>query len=210
MRRGPNDHTVAFWTVAGGVATVLALVITIGAAVRSCGRSPQDNLATPAPTQSISSSVSQAAPTPVTSKSRQAATVTYLSDLTPVGGVAQPLDPSGTNVNISGTDYAHSVPIFCVSGRVNDLEYNLEGRGKRFIGEVGIGDTEDASGLSAFVSFYADGQLIDTVHVSLAHPKAVSLNVSGIFRLRIAAQLVQTGGDARSITVSVGNARYTS
>jgi NPCBM/NEW2 domain len=197
---------------------VIALIIGAGSAIRSCQGGPQSSSANASPAQSSVSSAgagstpsaAQTTPAPVTSKSSQVLTVTYLSDLTPVAGNAQPIDTNGTNVTISGVDYTHSVPIFCSNGRVNDLEYNLGNRAKRFMGVAGIGDTEDASGLSALVSFYGDGHLIETVHVRLAQPNAVKLSVSGVLRLRIAAQLVQSASDARSITVSVGNARFTS
>lgn len=90
------------------------------------------------------------------------------------------------------------------------MEYNLSGVGNRFFGQVGIGDTEDASNLPAIVSFYGDSKLIKTVKVSLGNPSKVSLSVKGVLRLRISASLVQSVYDGRDIRVSVGDARYTS
>ncbi|MGQ4383732.1 hypothetical protein [Streptomyces sp. SAS_270] len=117
---------------------------------------------------------------------------------------------NGTDVAMSGVDYPHSVIIFCVGGRANDYQYNLGATGKRLLGQVGIGDSEDASGLPANVSFYGDDRLIKTVKVSLGKPAPINLDIRGVIRLRIAATLIQGVYDGRNISVSVGDARFTS
>lgn len=106
-------------------------------------------------------------------------------------------------------DYPHSVLIYCISARDNDIEYNLGGAANRLTGTVGLGDTENASGMSANVSFYGDGHLLQTVKTALGQPKKIDLKITGILRLRIVATLIQDPTDGRNgITVSVGDAQY--
>jgi hypothetical protein len=156
------------------------------------------------PTASPSESGSLQAPA-------QTPSVTYLSDLTAVAGTRI---GGGNDVTISGVDYPHSVVIYCLGSDVtgqqdNNIEYNIGLKGKQFTGLVGIGDTEDANGIPADVSFYSDGKLIKTSRVTLGHPKTVHFSLTGVLRLRIEVFIVQSAYDGRSINVSAANARFT-
>jgi hypothetical protein len=222
-RRGLlSERSVAFWTVVGGALAVPALIIGIismGGDADKKGDSPQDGSTMSAPTHS--SPPSQAVsiePTIVPNEQSltvqpvQPTSVTFLSDLSPVGGARM---GGGTDVTINGTDYPHSVLIYClgsdVTGRQqNDVEYNIGLKGRRFTGLVGIGDTEDARGLPANVTFYRDTKVAKTVRVLLGHPQKVSFDLEGVLRLRIDVRLIQSVYDGRSINVSVGNAHFTS
>jgi hypothetical protein len=117
-------------------------------------------------------------------------------------------------VTINGVDYPHSVVILCLGSDLNgqqdnNIEYNVGLKGKQFTGLVGIGDTEDANGIAADVSFYGDRTLLKTARVTLGRPKLVHFSLVGILRLQISIFIVQSPNDGRSINVSVANARFT-
>ncbi|XUL88466.1 NPCBM/NEW2 domain-containing protein [Streptomyces galilaeus] len=132
--------------------------------------------------------------------------VKYLSDATPVGGVSAGTIPAG-EVTISGVPYAHSVFVFCDRPEA-DIQYNLGAKSAVFATEVGIGDEQDASGIIAHASFYADDRLVKTVSVSLAHPQKVHFGVSGVVRIRLTCTLsYKDSGDARLINLAFGDAR---
>ena len=211
-----GERHVAFWTVLGGMAAVLGIIITVFLLTEGGGSSGATSV-TPPPIGGHSSMQAQSPSVAVSPmKSSPQASVrppvlTYLSDLTPVGGTRT---GGGSDVTISGVDYPHSVVILCLGSDVtgqqdNNIEYNTGLKGRQFTGLVGIGDTEDASGIAADVSFYGDGNLLKTAKVTLGHPDLVHFSLKGVLRLQIVVFIVQSPYDGRSINVSVANANFT-
>jgi hypothetical protein len=136
-----------------------------------------------------------------TTEKQSAATETFLSDLTPVGGTG---GPNPGPVNFSGKPYAHSVFITC-GLPVGDTEYNLGSQYSQLDVTVGINDDEqDASGVDADAAFYGNGRHLKTVRVSLGNPRTVHIDVRNIVRLRITCD---TGDTTEFIDLALGDAK---
>jgi NPCBM/NEW2 domain len=199
-----SHRSVSFWTVVGGIAAVLALLVAIwgaarpGAVAPSSGTSPS-TMTTSVPESSDSVSESPFSPPP----SRQA--VTYIADIPPIDNVREP-----GPVDLSGVSYAHSVFIFCWEPG-SSVEWNVGGvHASRLEGMVGIGDDQDASGLKFKVSVYGDDRLLKTLSVSLAHPEKLDVDVRGVTRLRVSTTRNNFTYDIRPVDVAIGDARLNS
>ena len=139
-----------------------------------------------------------------TTEEQSAATETFLSGLTPVGGTG---GPNPGPVTFSGKPYPHSVFITC-GLPVGDTEYNLGSQYGQLDVTVGINDDEqNASGVHADAAFYGNGRHLKTVRVSLGDPQAIHIDVRNIVRLRITCD---TGDTTEFIDLALGDAKVSS
>jgi hypothetical protein len=128
----------------------------------------------------------------------------FLADLDPVDFGSLFYSPE--TAVISSRPYPHSVEIGC-SGSY--LIYNTSGS-KQLTATLGVADSaSDANGAIADISFYDqdDRQLGKTVSVSVAHPAAVTLDMTGIVQTKITcAGRDRVTDDSRSFHVMLGDA----
>jgi hypothetical protein len=188
-------RSVAFWTVVSGMAAVVTLVVAIGSSgahgssdnVRSTDL-PQPDIATG---QSIVSG----------SSGRESR---YLADLDVIG-LDEVGSPTAGPVEIAGVSYARSILLMCVDSGLNDREYNLGGKSSILSGVLGFDDDEDASGLTADITIYGDGNMLIEKSLTVGNAVQVSVPVRGFLRLRIACQL-RWHDDFRMPSIAFGNA----
>jgi hypothetical protein len=134
-----GGRSVAFWTIAGGVASVVAVVITLitmaaqsapnvsasGAPETAVGQTPSSSLATPAVAEGSSTDAANRPPTGASSSSPN---VLYLSDEQPLGGA----EPDTTTIPylVGISNDAHSLSTDtggCARNQDNTFVYTING-----------------------------------------------------------------------------------
>jgi hypothetical protein len=138
--------------------------------------------------------------------------IANLSELTPVQEFNVSKVSSGP-VRIGTTTYTDSVRFTCDSGghdSSGDLDYVVTGYGS-MSAVVGVpSDDTSAAGDTMTVSFFNNGagpQTSDPVVVSLGHPQAVHLRLSGSSQLEISCSAVRTATQsARYMQLALANA----
>jgi hypothetical protein len=132
----------------------------------------------------------------------------YLSDLSPTAGNSGPY--TGQQV-IGAQPYAKSVSFYCNggSGSEPDLAYDVAGS-TTFTAMAGIPDNmQNATDIAATITFSNESgqQVGKQIQVSLGHPVAVKLNISGVTQLGFTCngRDVRTSQAASSFEVTFGN-----
>jgi hypothetical protein len=137
--------------------------------------------------------------------------VRYLSNLTPtINNVGY---DTGQQV-ISAQPYPNSISFGCagtegLNGQPDEA-YDVAGS-NTFTAEIGLADdTQGVTGVIATVTFSneAGQQLGNPVEVSLGHPEAVTLNVTGVTQLGLSCigRDAHTNQAVTSFSVALGNA----
>jgi hypothetical protein len=91
-------------------------------------------------------------------------------------------------VELGGRLYAHSIRYKCeyfCNEPQGVVEYNLGRRYHNFAATVGVADDTQESSQMAVFEVYGDDKRIGRYQVRFGHPRAVSLSVSGVLRLRL-------------------------
>jgi hypothetical protein len=118
--------------------------------------------------------------------------VDYLADLQPhSGSILRSTGPS----RINGTDYPKSVltKVVDCAGVLStaNIEYTLERRYTRFSATLGLDERSAAQSVVDF-QLYGDGKplLADPVELAIDQNKAVDVDLTGVFMLKISATIV--------------------
>jgi hypothetical protein len=202
---------VGIGTLLAGVAAVLALFV----------HSTQQDKASSATTASVPTTIAQIADTTTPEGAGSAISglsgvpaetgpsAQYLADLQPLSGGT----PDTTPHDIRGTTYLHSISAQtggCARNQEAAFVYNLGTHFRAFDAVVGLSDqSTDAARVEAQVT--ADSMSLFTAIVSVGHPKAVHVTVSG--RLHLTVRQVYLGPNPNICSeagdVTWGNARLT-
>jgi hypothetical protein len=201
MQRG----RALFWTIAGSVGAVVAVVIAL--ILFNSGAPPKAALS-PAPSISTgaSSPAGKSAPV-VIPKTSSTSSFSYLSDLVPSGKLAGQVNR--VPVKIDGSIYPKSILFYCNVGDPTPFPaYKLEHNARRFQATIGLG-AKYPPHFEAAVILIGDGRTLRTFTVSALRPKTVDVNVMGVHTLQLecfgSGQSSSTGW---AVSVAWGNARF--
>ncbi|HKE50125.1 MAG TPA: hypothetical protein VKE25_01310 [Actinomycetes bacterium] len=128
----------------------------------------------------------------------------YLADLDPVDVGFAFYSPE--TAIMSNRSYPHSVEVGCTDSY---MIYNTSGSSK-LIATLGVADSaSDANGAIADISFYDqdDRQIDKTFSVSVAHPTAVTIDLTGVVQTKITCSgRDRVNDDSRWFHVMLGDA----
>jgi len=203
MRRG---RRTLFWTIAGSVVAVAAVVISL---ILVNSGSPPKEASSPAPSISASASSPAADSAPVVlPKASGTSSFSYLSDLKPSGNLGELVNPGP--VKIDGSIYPKSILFSCNVGDPTAFPaYKLKHNARRFQATIGLGGKYPPN-FEAGIILNGDGQTLRTFNISGSGPKTVDVNVKGVHTLQL--ECFGSGGSSTSgfaISVAWGNARVT-
>ena len=191
-----SDRSVAFWTVAGGAATVLALVITLITFGHSSSTTPGEggpsmpgSGASPATSSTPARSLSAVGP--------PGSAPIFLADLGPVGA-------SVFNAGVlpaDGQEYAHSFYLDPDCGHggitqeppIQELEFDLR---RAYVALTGsVAESDDTRTVSRYqVDLFGDGRILFSKRLSYGQTLDLKVNVKSVLNLRVRATLL-TGSD---------------
>lgn len=156
---------------------------------------PAADVITTAPAASTTSAGQSTTSSPepsVTSTEPATSAVDYLADLQPhSGSILRSTGPS----RIDGTDYPRSVltKVVDCAGVLStaNIEYTLERRYTHFSATLGLDERSAAQSVVDF-QLYGDGKplLADPVELAIDQNKAVDVDLTGVFMLKISATIV--------------------
>jgi hypothetical protein len=171
-----------------GAAIALAAFIHPSSSTQGASDSPTATTTTPsaAPTSTDPSS------TPATPSSSVAAkadvVVTYLADTTTVNQADGP--PGSGLVQLGGSAYPHSIftTNYSEAAGKGVLEYDLQRTCSALKFTAGITDDSSTGSRQRF-EVYGDGRLLASIDVAFGQPKAQSVDVTNVLRLRLVSTL---------------------
>jgi hypothetical protein len=137
---------------------------------------------------------------------KTSSTISYLSDLSPAGKLAELVNPGP--VKIDGSIYPKSILFNCNVGDPTAFpEYKLKHNARRFQATIGLG-AKFPPQFEAGVILYGDGRTLGTFTVSVHSPKTVDVNVAGVHTLKLECfGSGQSSSAGWAIAVAWGNAR---
>ena len=193
-----------FWAIVGGVVAALAVVVAL---IHLNSDSPRKAASLSAPPTSASASTQSSESAPVvTPPTSGASSISYLSDLTPSGDLAELVVPGP--VTISGSIYPKSISFYCNVGDPTPFPiYRLKQKARRFQATIGLA-AGSPSAFRANLKLIGDGHTLGTFVVSVVKPNTVDVNVRGMHTLQLecfGSGNSATGGEA--VGVEWGNAR---
>lgn len=202
--------------IAATVALSVTVTLTV-AVVRNYTASGGDTDAAPTTT------TEQAATTASTTTTTPPTTGTSTSTTRPLGGPITPgenflaeLDPVGdswtedSDLKIDGVGYLHGLrsPTISSCGGVDvkEVEYSIDRRYSTLNVVVGLSD-ESAFGLPVEVEITGDGTSLWVGSVQVGQPQDLSLDVTGILRVKVSAtrQFDRTTGECHSVFAALGD-----
>lgn len=219
------------WTVIGGVAAVLAVIVAIiglpmsrnadkasGPASRGepISSTTADGPSSAGSPKSSSSSPEPSADGPSTAASTFTGPATaglatkYLSDLGPLLGFSGP-----GSVRYGGASHPHSVRVNCgPAGTANSVEWDTHG-GLRFTAVLGIPDDETGASAASAEIILSNQDGLDVhpvVEVRLGRPQEIAADLRGAVRLRITCLSVddEKPTQERLFRAALGDAAFTS
>ncbi|MFC5744620.1 NPCBM/NEW2 domain-containing protein [Actinomadura rugatobispora] len=177
------------------VLTALAVLVTLGAwlfprdkgPVWLLGRDPATP-ATPAPATPATPATPPSVPPPTATATPSPTPVAdWLVDMEPVDDSSD-VDPEP--VTMGGVDYPrslrHECSLFCNDDGKGVEVYYLGGRYKKFEAMIGVNDRAEEEQVGLF-QVTLDGRHQPGTKVSTGHPKKISIDVTGVLRLRLEA-----------------------
>jgi hypothetical protein len=209
----PRRRTL-FWTIAGSVVAVAAVVITLVEV--SPGTSPQAASSPAAALSPVSRVPASVSPQPgksdpvIIPRARGASSLTYVSGLTPSSSLRELVYPGA--VTITGAIYPKSVSFYCNDGDLPSYPavYKLKRNARRFEATVGL-EAKWPLHYWPGVSVVGDGRTLKVFTVSVLKPKTIDVNVTGIRTLTLEcfSPGMTSAADGWNVEVSWGNARVT-
>lgn len=201
MQRGRT----LFWTIIGSV--VAAVVLVIALILVNSGSQPKAASSPVGPVSaSASPQASESAPV-VIPKTSSTSSFSYLSDLTPSGGLGEMVEHRP--VKISGSIYPKSISFYCnVGDKTAFPAYKLAHNARRFQATIGP-EAKLPPHYQAGIVLVGDGHTLRTFSVSVVKPKTVDVNVTGLHTLQLECFGSGTTSSAGGWAVAVawGNAR---
>jgi hypothetical protein len=191
-----------FWTIVGSFVAVVAVVTAL---LLANSGAPPNAASSPAPSISASASSPAGKSAPVVIP-KTSSTISYLSDLSPAGKLAELVNPGP--VKIDGSIYPKSILFNCNVGDPTAFpEYKLKHNARRFQATIGLG-AKFPPQFEAGVILYGDGRTLGTFTVSARSPKTVDVSVAGVHTLKLECfGSGQSSSAGWAIAVAWGNAR---
>ena len=200
MQRG----RALFWTIAGSVVAVVAVVIAL---ILVNSGAPPKAASSSAPSISASASSPAGKSVPVViPKASSTSSFSYLSDLAPSGNFGGLVNPGP--VKIDGSIYPKSILFYCNVGDPTAFPaYKLEHNARRFQATIGLG-AKFPPQFEAGVILVGDGHTLQTFTVSALGPKTIDVDVTGVHALQLECfGSGQSPSAGWAISVAWGNAR---
>src|SRR5262249_38413004 len=147
-----------FWTIAGCVVAVVAVVIALSLVNSGA---PAKSASSPAPSISASASspAGQSAPV-VIPETSSTSSFSYLSDLAPSGGLGELVNAGP--VKIDGSIYPKSISFYCNVGDPTAFPvYKLDHKARRFQATIGLGSSFPPH-FEAYLILHGDGHTLRT------------------------------------------------
>jgi hypothetical protein len=199
--RFAHDGRVRLWTVIGGIASTLGLVVAIVVPLTSSSGGPSPNstqvsgpditlhgpltAASTVPTSSPgeTSDASGSSSTTSTSPAATGPRTLFVADLDAANVVSNNSYETGS-VELAGRTYSRSALPSCFYDQ-RTTEFNLGKQWASFVATLGIKD-QSPSEYTAFVTIYLDNSLWDRpLTVKVGSPVSVNINVTGVLKLKL-------------------------
>ncbi len=191
------------WTLIGSVAAVVAVALVV--IHITSGTSPKA-ASSGVPPATTGASTQASASDPVVVPKTSGASLSYLSDLKPSGGLGELVNPGP--VTISGSIYPKSISFYCnVGDQTAFPAYTLKHNARRFQATIGL-PPKSSPQFQAAILLDGDGRTLRTFSVSVRKPRTIDVKVRGVHSLQLecfGSGNSYTGGEA--IAVAWGNAR---
>jgi hypothetical protein len=203
-----------FWTIAGSVVAVAAIVITLIEVIPGTPPKAESSPgagSSPRPHISARASAQASKPAPVViPRASSTSPFSYISEMTPTSNLGELIYPGP--VKIYGSIYPKSIQFSCDNGDLAAFPavYRLNRNARRFEATVGV-EAQWPSGALVGVSLLGDGRPLVTFNVSVLKPKTIDVNVTGVHVLTLACFTpgISSAASSANIEVAWGNARVT-
>ncbi len=133
--------------------------------------------------------------------------IVYLDSLTPADGSWSQAD---SNAQLGGQTMIHSVigdVSGCSDSSTQTVEYNLSKGYRKFQATAGVDDQSPDSGMTVNMQIFGDNRQLSSDTISFGKPTPISVDVSGVLRLKIQFQPVSTGSCYQTSYFDLGTAQ---